>query len=251
MRHPSEGVLRRLLDEPAGVADADRDHVARCEECLRGLAAIREDADLVHAALATEASADVDVAAAWRRLSAGSPATRRAPAAVPPRAGRLRAALRRPVVAGVAVAAVLTGAGTAAANGWLPIFRTEQVAPLSLSTADLNALPDLSAYGELAVTGDPDVRTVPDAATAAAETGLDVPRITGMPRGVTGAPDVPLGTVLRGDRLQVRRPRGIHAGVAGLGVLAVGLLGGVPVLLLPVPVRDAAARFAGQVDAGG
>ena len=28
MRHPTEGVLRRLVDEPAGVADADRAHVA-------------------------------------------------------------------------------------------------------------------------------------------------------------------------------------------------------------------------------
>ena len=28
MRHPTEGVLRRLLDEPAAVADADREHVA-------------------------------------------------------------------------------------------------------------------------------------------------------------------------------------------------------------------------------
>jgi hypothetical protein len=27
MRHPTEGVLRRLLDEPAGVADSDREHV--------------------------------------------------------------------------------------------------------------------------------------------------------------------------------------------------------------------------------
>ena len=28
MRHPTEGLLRRLVDEPAGVADADREHVA-------------------------------------------------------------------------------------------------------------------------------------------------------------------------------------------------------------------------------
>ena len=37
MRHPSEGVLRRLVDEPAGVTDDDRAHVAGCPVCLRAL----------------------------------------------------------------------------------------------------------------------------------------------------------------------------------------------------------------------
>ena len=193
MRHPSEGVLRRLLDEPAGVAVADRDHLAGCDECLRVLATVREDADLVQAALVTDASADVDVAAAWRRLSTALPATARAPSVAPPRARRLRDMLRRPVVAGVAVAAVVTGAGAAAANDWLPIFRTEQIAPLSVSTDDLNALPDLRAYGELDISGDRDVHTVPDAAAAAAETGLDVPEVTSLPRGVTGEPAYRVG----------------------------------------------------------
>src|SRR5947209_6825250 len=61
MRHPSEGVLRRLLDEPAGVADPDRRHVAGCPQCLAGLAAAQEDAALVGAALGHDAATDVDV----------------------------------------------------------------------------------------------------------------------------------------------------------------------------------------------
>lgn len=44
MRHPTEGTLRRLVDEPAGVTDADREHVAGCPVCLSGLAAAQEDA---------------------------------------------------------------------------------------------------------------------------------------------------------------------------------------------------------------
>ncbi len=87
MRHPTEGVLRRLLDEPAGVADADREHVAGCPQCLGELAAMREDAALVDAALATEGGADVDVAAAWRRLAAAA-ARHRSRAAPPRRPGR-------------------------------------------------------------------------------------------------------------------------------------------------------------------
>ena len=148
MRHPPEGVLRRLLDEPAGVADSDRQHVDGCPECLGGLAATRQDAALVEAALATEGLADVDVDAAWRRLSAAPDATGPARAAAPSRAGRTRAFLRRPAVAVLAFVVVLAGAGTAAANEWLQIFRTEEIAPISMSTADLIALPDLSAYGD-------------------------------------------------------------------------------------------------------
>jgi hypothetical protein len=102
--------------------------------------------------------------------------------------------LRRPVVAALAVAVVLSGAGAAAANDWLPIFRTEQVAPVSFTSADLVALPDLSAYGDVALTGDVDLHDVPDAAAAEAETGLDVPEVTTLPRGVDGEPVYQVGS---------------------------------------------------------
>lgn len=187
MRHPTEGDLRRLLDEPAGVADADRQHVLQCPQCLDGLTAARRDAWLVDAALTTSARA-FDVDAAWARLSAATaaPATRRQDS--PMRPGRLRTLLRRPATAALAVAVVLTGAGTAAANDWLPAFRTERVAPLSLTTADLVSLPDLRAYGTLVVTGEPELRSVPDAATAEAQTGLDLPEVRDLPDGVVGEP---------------------------------------------------------------
>ena len=192
MRHPTEGVLRQLLDEPAGVADTDREHVVGCEECARRLAGIREDANLVHAVLATDVAVNVDADAAWRRLSMATSGVGGArPAA--PRTGRFRGALRRPAVAGVAVAAVLTFAGTAAANDWLQIFRTERIAPVSISAADLNALPDLRAYGEVEFTDRPDVHRVADAAAAASESGLDVPEVTTLPRGVTGEPAYQVG----------------------------------------------------------
>src|SRR5688572_6064254 len=92
MRHPTDGTLRRLLDEPAGVADADRAHVAGCPVCLAELAAVRSDAELAGAVLRHDADPDVD--AAWTRLS-GALATR--PDSVagvsPERSG---GALRRP-----------------------------------------------------------------------------------------------------------------------------------------------------------
>ncbi|MGQ0744528.1 MAG: hypothetical protein ACT4OS_09380 [Acidimicrobiales bacterium] len=261
MSHPTEGVLRRLLDEPAGVEASDREHVAGCPKCLGALAGVRDDADLVHAALGAETAEGIDVDRAWQRLSSttaaagkggaltfsGSvvapgfdmtttPAAGRGRTVTPPdlvpslntswrspdsgrtlgrtgrspkwalpvglaaspgspveAPGRVRAPLRRPVVAAAAVALVVTGAGAAGANGWLTIFRTERIAPVSLSAADLHALPDLSAYGDVEIANEPEVHPAPDAATAAAETGLDVPEVTTRPRGVTGQPRYQVG----------------------------------------------------------
>jgi len=199
MGHPTEGTLRRLLDEPAGVADTDREHVAGCPQCLDGLASMQEDAALVGAALATGRAPAVDVEAAWARLTAAAPDSPPARAVAPARAFRWRGVLRRPSVAAIGVAVVLTGAGTAAANDWLHIFRTKQIAPVSVSTSDLVTLPDLRAYGDVVVTSPVDVNAVPDAATATAQTGLNVPEVSNLPRGVSGAPVYQAGGPLRGE----------------------------------------------------
>jgi hypothetical protein len=191
MRHPTEGVLRRLVDEPAGVSDPDRRHVADCRTCLAGLASAQADSQFAAAALHSDAAPDVDVA--WRRLSASLPAaeTRRVPAKA-----RSRGLLRRPAIAALAFGVVVAGAGVAAANDWLPIFHTEKVAPLELNSADLVALPDLSAYGDLEPSGNPDVHQVPDAESAAGFTGLDVPEVVQLPQGVSGDPVYQVGSQL-------------------------------------------------------
>src|SRR3954464_7747362 len=103
MRHPSEGVLRRLVDEPAGVTDDERAHVASCPTCLRALETARADAQRVGTVLASPVAVDTD--AAWARLSA----TTAAPVRQVPRA-RWRPALRRPVVAALSAVVLVTGA---------------------------------------------------------------------------------------------------------------------------------------------
>ena len=184
MRHPSDGVLRRLVDEPVAVPDDERGHVAGCAACLSRLADVRADARLVGAALTTSAPVDTD--AAWARLAASTAAP--APLPQPVRTGRWRSAVRRPAVAALSAAVLVTGAGVAAANDWLPIFRTEQVAPLEIDPDELVALPDLTSYGDVEVTGDDGPHAVPDAAAARAETGLEVPEVGDLPQGVEGEP---------------------------------------------------------------
>jgi len=200
MRHPSEGVLRRLVDEPAGVTDADRGHVASCPVCISQLDVVRSQARLVGAALAP-ATTTIDPDSAWARLSAAAtapgakaPALRQSPA----RSGRdrWRAAVRRPAIAALSAAVVLAGAGVAAANDWLPIFRTEHVDPIEVSSTELVQLPDLSAYGDLEVSQEPHTEKVADARTAQERTGLPVPEVADLPAGVTGVPAYELAGVV-------------------------------------------------------
>jgi hypothetical protein len=185
MRHPSEGVLRRLLDEPLGVADADRAHVAACPACLTALEEVRGDARTAGAALGGPARPPVDVDTGWARLTSATPAGR---AAAPARRSRWAGAVRRPAVAALGLLLVLSGAGVAAANDWLPIFRTERVAPVAVPTGELVALPDLSAFGDLEVTGAAEPSEVPDAAAAEERTGLTLPEVGELPTGVSGNP---------------------------------------------------------------
>lgn len=192
MRHPAEGTLRRLVDEPAGVADVDREHVAGCPVCLSGLAAVREDAARVGDALtaAFDPAVDADVDAAWSRLSSAAPGGGRSRIAAPARSWQT--ALRSPVVAAVGVVALVAGAGVAAAADWFPIFRTEQIAPVAVSEADLLELPDLSGYGDVELV-EADITEVADVEAATEATGLAVPGVAELPRGVVGEPVIQVG----------------------------------------------------------
>ncbi|MFI5492420.1 hypothetical protein [Actinoplanes sp. NPDC051859] len=186
MRHPSEGMLRRLVDEPAGVAQADREHVAGCSACLAGLASVQADASAAAGLLSAGPAPDVD--AGWSRLSLAL-AEETSPRVSPQKpARRWHTALRSPIIAVVGVAALVAGAGAAAAADWLPIFRAEKIAPITAPEADLVKLPDLSAFGELQVTEKVSVRGVDSAAAAQQATGLAIPRIGELPRGVSGDP---------------------------------------------------------------
>lgn len=183
MRHPADGTLRRLLDEPAGVADRDRRHVTGCAPCLGKLATIREDATVIGKTLDRTVTTDVD--AAWLRLAN---AVERGNATKVAKPRKWRNVLRSPIVAVVGVVAVVSGASTAAATDYLQIFRAEQVAPVTAPSADLISLPELDDFGDLQVTSKVDIRQVAGAAEAEKVSGLAAPRVAKLPRGVSGQP---------------------------------------------------------------
>jgi hypothetical protein len=189
-------MLRRLVDEPAGVADADREHVRNCAACLSRLAAAKQDAIAASSALNVQV-APPDVDAGLGRLSRAL-ADDHTTAARPTRwARRWRPALTSPVIAGVGVLALVGGASAAAANDWLQVFRTEQIAPVSVTAADLVQLPDLSGYGDLEVGAEPRMRQVTSASAAEAVTGLAAAEVGALPQGVTGRPVFQVGDQVR------------------------------------------------------
>ena len=72
--HPSDGTLRRTLDEPDAVDAANRKHVAACARCAARVQRMSADAGWVQAMLPAHDPA-VDVPGARARLAAhrGSP----------------------------------------------------------------------------------------------------------------------------------------------------------------------------------
>lgn len=221
MTHLAEGAVRRFLDEPAAVSDADQGHLTGCPRCREILAQARDDRDLAARALGADAVPDaaadavpdaaVDLDRAWtalrRRLeedSSGAPRAMTDPEVLMAAAGRRRPRLveqvvRRPLVAAVVAGTVVLGGGAAAAaTDWLPIFRTTKVTPVQVSPQDLTGveqltghldrLAELSAFGEVVAPDQVQPGVVPDAATATARTGLAVPEVANLPTGVEGSP---------------------------------------------------------------
>lgn len=106
---------------------------------------------------------------------------------------RRKVAMTSPALTATAVIAIIAGATTAAGADLVPIFRTQQVAPVSVSQDELVALPDLSEYGTFRFVKEPNVREVPDAETAEAASGLSTPEVEKLPNGVTGEPTYVVG----------------------------------------------------------
>ena len=201
MRHPTEGVLRRLVDEPAGVADADRAHVADCPAVPGRRSDHRaRGRGVVGAALAPSAPVD-RLDAAWAATSPRPPAdgAARQPQPSRPAAGGRACAVRWSQRSAPSSSSAEPGSRPRPTTGCRS-SAPSSVAPVSVSPADLVALPDLSAYGDVEVDRRARRRSrSPDAAAAQQRTGLDVPEVAELPARGHRRPGLP------GGRHQVER----------------------------------------------
>lgn len=193
-KHPANGALRRLLDEPVAVAVADEDHAFQCLRCQARMSLMREDDVAVSLALgghfemtpaavaldrlrSAERAEPVFVAArarVWRGQGAGRPPGRRP--------------LLRPATVVTAAVVLMGGATAAAATNLVPIFEPESVAPVVIQAGDINSLQALSRFGKVTGTSKLDLTPESSATALASAAGFSLPAMT-VPSGLaTGSP---------------------------------------------------------------
>jgi hypothetical protein len=157
VRHATDGMLRRLGDEPSAVPDAVRSHLAGCSRCDSRQLLISQDAAQC-AWLLSGPRLVPDVESGWRRLerelpepAASRSGWRALMPAIPHRPYRFpRVSLRTGIVIGVAG---IVAAGTAAAATLTTVFAPVRVVPVQLSNSDLQAVAAFMGVGGSHVLG--------------------------------------------------------------------------------------------------
>ncbi len=188
MRHPKDGDLRRLLDEPQSVAASVRRHAQDCPACGGRIAAMRADAELLAQRFGTGEPTRSDAAAARERLHTQLAQGRRAR----PEAAPLRRLPYGKIAGWSAAAAVVLAIGFppigSYAKGLLLIFQPQSFQAIPVSPSNVAGLPDLRELGTMHGTRSMRLDPVADRAAAAAEAGFPVLTAgAGMPAGF-GAP---------------------------------------------------------------
>jgi hypothetical protein len=186
--HPSDGTLRRALDEPMAIAAAKREHVASCSRCAERVRRISADAGAVQAMLRTP-STGIDVVASRARLArteAASPVQRPAKRLrLHQRSGRTN---RLVAGLGVALTASVVLVVSGGAQDFLSLFQPSRVAAVPVTASDVRSLAGLASYGSVAGGSSIAFEPEPDAAAAGLAAGIDAPVIGDIPAGTTGAP---------------------------------------------------------------
>ncbi len=195
-KHPSDGALRRLLDEPVAVAVADEDHASQCPRCQDRMGLMREDDTVVRLALAGEVEMTPAAVALERLRTAeraglvlvgGQPGGRLGREAVP-RRPRPRRPLLRPATVITFALVLMGGATAAAATGLVPIFSPESVVPVVIQAGDIASLQALARFGTVTGTSNLDLTPESSATALATAAGFSLPAVTPPSGAATGSP---------------------------------------------------------------
>ncbi len=179
MAHLSDGTLRRMVDEPDAHGGVDARHLESCADCKARYTTVSGDARAI-SSLLTAPELKVDIASAFNRV-------RTAPAARP-RFG-LRLPMMRPgsrplVLAFATAVAAIALVATAIAQD-SNTFTPQTLTPVPVTLADMESLSQLSAYGTISWTKQPQPQVVTSAAEANTISGLPVPKVAALPTGVS------------------------------------------------------------------
>jgi hypothetical protein len=175
VRHLSDGSLRRLYDEPYALDEGTRAHYKDCPDCQARFTAVADDARRALALMAVP-GVTVDPAGALARVRA-----RANPA--PSRLMVFRGSWRRPVMSGLAMAAVAVGlvgamAFTPLGSSLTKIFQPSQVTPVSIGQGDLTGLDSFSKWGDVKAGKQGQLQQTETAAEAAKISGLPTIRVS-------------------------------------------------------------------------
>ena len=168
-----------MVDDPDAHGGADKRHLETCAECQARYGTVSKDA-LAISSLMTAPELKVDVASAFNRV-------RSAPAAQPRFGFRLPVVRpgSRPLVlafaTAVAAIAVLVTAIAQDSNTFTP----QTLTPVPVTMADMESLSQLSAYGTITWTKQPQPQIVTSAAEATSISGLPAPKVATLPAGVS------------------------------------------------------------------
>lgn len=190
MQHLSDGVLRRMYDEPLAIGADLQQHYDGCPACRARFNEIARESAAMADLLAVpqlQVSPEMALTRLRRGIEAGESArpvtfAERVTARVRqhwPRASR--------PVAVLAFAAVLLGVLSASglAQTLVKIFEPQQFQAIKVSPSDLNRAGLALDYGKLKWTsGPPDLKPVDSATQAAAQSGLPILAPSSLPSGV-------------------------------------------------------------------
>jgi hypothetical protein len=178
--HLSDGTLRRMVDDPDvhnGVNDAR--HFESCPACQARFKSVAQDAQSITSLMAAP-ELKVDVASAFNRVQAAPAARPRFGFGLPV----LRPGSRPMMLAFAAAVATVALLATALASGD-NIFTPGTVTPVPVSLADMEALSQLSAYGDVTWTTQPNLQIVTSADAAQTISGLKPPTVNNLPSTVS------------------------------------------------------------------
>ena len=168
-----------MVDDPDAHTSADKRHLETCAECQARYGTVSKDA-LAISSLMTAPELKVDIASAFNRV-------RTAPAARP-RFGFRLPVMRpgsRPVVLAFATAVAAIALLVTAIAQDSNTFTPQTLTPVPVTMADMEALSQLSAYGTVTWTKQPQPQIVTSAAEAISVSGLPVPKVATLPTGVS------------------------------------------------------------------
>jgi hypothetical protein len=177
--HLNDGTLRRMIDDPDAKTGADARHLQTCAECKSRFEAVSKDAVAIASLLAVP-DANVNLARALQHVHSAPQAQ--------PRFG-FRLPLARPGSRPMIIALAATVAAVALlvvglAQGGV-VFAPSSVTPVPVTLADMQALSQLSAYGTVTWTKQPQLQVATSAADAATVSGLQAPKVGTLPQGVS------------------------------------------------------------------